>query len=286
VDDARRHRRLARGGTDAAAPHPARRHGSAVVSGLLEGRTALVMGVANRWSIAWAAARAFSREGARVVFTVQTARLEKDVRELAGALPGSIVLPCDVAQDAQLDALAASIRDQTGGIDTVLHSIAFAQREDLGGAFVETSRSGFALALDVSAFSLVAVARHLLPVLNPQASLTTLTYIGATRVMPNYNVMGVAKAALESSVRYLASDLGPRGIRVNAISAGPIKTASARAVQGFSRILEVMEQRAPLRRNTDPDEVADAAVFLASRLARGITGEVLFVDAGFHATGL
>ena len=256
------------------------------VSGLLDDRTALVMGVANRWSIAWAAARAFSREGARIVFTFQGARQEKDVRALAAPLPGSIVLPCDVTLDADLASLAASIREQVGGIDAVLHSIAFAQREELGGAFVDTSRAGFAVALDVSAFSLVAVARSLLPVLNPEASLTTLTYIGSTRVMPSYNVMGVAKAALESSVRYLASDLGPKGVRVNAISAGPIKTASARAVQGFSRILEVMEQRAPLRRNTDPDEVADAAVFLASRLSRGITGEVLFVDAGFHATGL
>lgn len=256
------------------------------MSGLLDDRTALVMGVANRWSIAWAAARAFSREGARIVFTFQGARQEKDVRALAAPLPGSIVLPCDVTLDADLASLAASIREQVGGIDAVLHSIAFAQREELGGAFVDTSRAGFAVALDVSAFSLVAVARSLLPVLNPEASLTTLTYIGSTRVMPSYNVMGVAKAALESSVRYLASDLGPKGVRVNAISAGPIKTASARAVQGFSRILEVMEQRAPLRRNTDPDEVADAAVFLASRLSRGITGEVLFVDAGFHATGL
>jgi enoyl-[acyl-carrier protein] reductase I len=256
------------------------------MSGLLDGRTALVMGVANRWSIAWAAARAFSREGARVVFTFQGTRQEKDVRELAGTLPASLVLSCDVSRDAELEALAAAIRDQTDGLDAVLHSIAFAQREDLGGAFVDTSRAGFAVALDVSAFSLVASARHLLPVLKPGASVITLTYIGATRVMPNYNVMGVAKAALESSVRYLANDLGPRGVRVNAISAGPIKTASARAVQGFSRILDVMEQRAPLRRNVEPAEVADAAVFLASPLSRGITGEVLFVDAGFHATGL
>jgi len=256
------------------------------VSGLLEGKTALVMGVANRWSIAWASARAFSREGARVLFTFQGERQEKDVRELAGTLPGALVFPCDVAQDAELQRLADAIREAAGGVDAVLHSIAFANREDLGGAFVDTSRAGFHTALDVSAFSLVAVARHLLPVLHPGASLVTLTYIGATRVMPSYNVMGVAKAALEASVRYLASDLGPRGIRVNAISAGPIKTASARAVQGFSRILEVMEQRAPLRRNIEPDEVGDAAVFLASPLARGITGEVLFVDCGFHATGL
>ncbi|HLJ59885.1 MAG TPA: enoyl-ACP reductase [bacterium] len=256
------------------------------MSGLLDGKTALVMGVANRWSIAWAAARAFSREGARVVFTFQAARQEKDVRELAGTLPGSLVFPCDVARDADLERLAGAVQEEAGGVDAVLHSIAFANREDLGGAFVETSRAGFSLALEISAFSLVAVARHLLPALKPGASLTTLTYIGATRVMPSYNVMGVAKAALEASVRYLASDLGPRGIRVNAISAGPIKTASARAIQGFSRVLEVMEQRAPLRRNTEPDEVADAAVFLASPLARGVTGEVLFVDCGFHATGL
>jgi enoyl-[acyl-carrier protein] reductase I len=253
---------------------------------LLADKTALVMGVANRWSIAWAVAQALAREGARCVFTFQGERQEKDVRELAGTLPGSVVLPCDVARDDELRTLADAIGTQVGGLDAVVHSIAFANRDDLGGAFVDTSRAGFTLALEVSAFSFVTVARHLLPVLRPASSLLTLTYIGSTRVMPNYNVMGVAKAALEASVRYLASDLGPRGIRVNAISAGPIKTASARAIQGFSRILEVMEQRAPLRRNTDPAEVADAAVFLTSTLARGITGEVLFVDNGFHVTGL
>jgi len=256
------------------------------MSGLLEGKTALVMGVANRWSIAWAVARAFSREGARVVFTFQGERQEKDVRELAGTLPDSVVLPCDVTRDEELARLGEAVREQAGGVDGLVHSLAFANREDLGGAFLDTSRPGFALALDVSAFSLVATARHLAPALNPGAAIVTLTYLGSTRVMPNYNVMGVAKAALEASVRYLASDLGPRGIRVNAISAGPIKTASARAIQGFSKILEVMEQRAPLRRNTDPMEVADAAVFLCSPLARGITGEVLFVDNGFHIMGL
>jgi len=256
------------------------------MSGLLDGKTALVMGVANRWSIAWAIARAFAREGARLVFTFQGERQEKDVRELAGTLTDALVFSCDVTKDEDLAGLADRIRAHAGGLDAAVHSIAFANREDLGGAFVDTSRAGFALALDVSAFSFVAVARHLLPALRPGASLLTLTYIGSTRVMPNYNVMGVAKAALEAGVRYLASDLGPRGIRVNAISAGPIKTTSARGIQGFSRILEVMEQRAPLRRNTDPSEVADAAVFLCSPLARGITGEVLFVDNGFHATGL
>ncbi len=256
------------------------------MSGLLDGKTALVMGVANRWSIAWAIAQAFAREGARLVFTFQGERLEKDVRELAGTLGSPLVLPCDVSRDEELAALAKAVEQQAGGLDAVVHSIAFANREDLGGAFVDTSRDGFTLALEISAFSFVAVARHLQPVLRRGASLVTLTYLGSTRVMPNYNVMGVAKAALEAAVRYLASDLGPRGIRVNAISAGPIKTASARAVQGFSRILEVMEQRAPLRRNTDPAEVADAAVFLCSPLSRGITGEVLFVDNGYHVTGL
>ena len=256
------------------------------MSGLLDGKTALVMGVANRWSIAWAIAQAFSREGARLVFTFQGERQEKDVRELAGTLPDSVILPCDVTRDEELAELAKSIQTQGLALDALVHSIAFANRDDLGGAYVETSRAGFALALDVSAFSLVAAARHLLPVLKPGAAVVTLTYIGSSRVMPNYNVMGIAKAALESSVRYLASDLGPRGIRVNAISAGPIKTASARAIQGFSRILDVMEERAPLRRNTDPAEVADAAVFLCSPLSRGVTGEVLFVDNGFHAMGL
>jgi enoyl-[acyl-carrier protein] reductase I len=256
------------------------------MSGLLDGKTALVMGVANRWSIAWAISRAFAREGARVVFTFQGERQEKDVRDLAGTLPASIVLPCDVSRDQELAELAEAIRAQGVGLDALVHSIAFANREDLGGAYMETSRAGFALALDVSAFSLVAAARHLAPVLNPGAGIVTLTYLGSTRVMPNYNVMGIAKAALEASVRYLASDLGPRGVRVNAISAGPIKTASARAIQGFSRVLDVMAERSPLRRNTDPAEVADAAVFLVSPLARGITGEVLFVDNGFHIVGL
>ena len=256
------------------------------MTGLLGGKTALVMGVANRWSIAWAVAQAFSREGARLVFTFQGERQAEDVRELAATLAGSSVLPCDVSRDADLARLAESIRAEGLGLDALVHSIAFANRDDLGGAYVETSRAGFALALDVSAFSLVAAARHLLPVLRPGAAVVTLTYIGSSRVMPNYNVMGIAKAALESSVRYLASDLGPRGIRINAISAGPIKTASARAIQGFSRILDVMKERSPLRRNTDPAEVADAAVFLCSPLARGITGEVLFVDNGFHIMGI
>jgi enoyl-[acyl-carrier protein] reductase I len=256
------------------------------MSGLLDGKTALVMGVANRWSIAWAVSRAFSREGARLIFTFQGERQEKDVRDLAGTLPGSVVLPCDVTRDQELTGLCEAIQAQGLGVDAFVHSIAFANREDLGGAYLDTSRAGFALALDVSAFSLVAAARHLAPVLSAGAGIVTLTYIGSTRAMPNYNVMGVAKAALEASVRYLASDLGPRGIRVNAISAGPIKTTSARAIQGFSRILDIMEERAPLRRNTDPAEVADAAVFLCSSLARGITGEVLFVDNGFHIMGL
>ena len=253
---------------------------------LLAGKTTLVMGVANRWSIAWAVARAFSREGARIIFTFQGERQENDVRELAGTLPDSVVLPCDVTHDEELERLATAVQEHAGGVDALVHSLAFANREDLAGEFVDTSRPGFGLALDVSAYSLVATARCLTPVLNPAAAIITLTYLGSTRVMPNYNVMGVAKADLEASVRYLASDLGPRGIRVNAISAGPIRTASARAIQGFGKILEVMEQRAPLRRNTDPMEVADAAVFLASPLARGITGEVLFVDNGFHIMGL
>jgi enoyl-[acyl-carrier protein] reductase I len=256
------------------------------MSGLLDGKTALIMGVANRWSIAWAISRAFAREGARVAFTFQGERQEKDVRDLAGTLSSSIVLPCDVTRDEDLARLAAALKDQGLTLDALVHSIAFANREDLGGAYMDTSRAGFALALDVSAFSLVAASRHLAPVLNPGAGIITLTYLGSTRVMPNYNVMGVAKAALEASVRYLASDLGPRGVRVNGISAGPIKTTSARAIQGFSRILDVIQERSPLRRNTDPAEVADAAVFLASPLARGITGEVLFVDNGFHIMGV
>jgi enoyl-[acyl-carrier protein] reductase I len=251
---------------------------------LLEGKTALVLGIANKWSLAYAIAEAFRREGAKLVVTYQGPRQKVMVEELAGELGAARALACDVSQDEELERLACELK--TDRLDAVIHSIAYANREDLTRPFHQTSRSGFLLAQDVSAYSLVSVARTVAPLMTQGGSITTLSYLGATRVIPNYNVMGVAKAALESSVRYLASDFGPQGIRVNAISAGPVKTVSARAIKDFSGILDFVAQRAPLRRNTEPAEVADTAVFLASDLGRGVTGNVLFVDAGFQIMGL
>jgi enoyl-[acyl-carrier protein] reductase I len=256
------------------------------MSQLLEGKTALILGIANRWSLAYAIATAFRREGARLLLTYQGERQRQTVEELAADLGAARILACDVSQDAELEALAAALRDGGGPLDCAVHSIAFANRDDLARPFVETSRAGFALAQDVSAYSLVAVARAVAPLMTSGGSILTLTYLGSTRVVQNYNVMGVAKAALEASVRYLAADLGPRAIRVNAISAGPVKTASARGIKDFSKVLEAVAQVAPLRRNTDPAEVADTAVFLASALGRGVTGNVIYVDAGFQIVGL
>lgn len=254
--------------------------------GLLEGKTALILGIANKWSLAYAIADAFRREGARLVLTYQGARQEQTVAELGAELGAAMVRPCDVSSEEEVERLGAELRGAQMRLDAVVHSIAFANREDLGRPFVETSRQGFLVAQDISVYSLVAVARMAAPLMTEGGSITTLSYLGANRVIPNYNVMGVAKAALEAAVRYLASDLGPRGIRVNAISAGPVKTASARAVKDFSTMLEFVAQRAPLRRNTDPAEVGDAAVFLASDLGRGVTANVIYVDAGFQAMGL
>lgn len=251
---------------------------------LLEAKTALILGIANKWSLAYAIAQAFRREGAKLILTYQGERLKRGVEELAGELAASRVLECDVTKDDHLARLTESLAGER--LDAVVHSIAFANREDLERPFVETSRSGYLLAQEVSAYSMVAVARAAAPLMTEGGSMITLTYLGSTRVLTNYNVMGVAKAALEASVRYLASELGPRAIRVNAISAGPVKTASARGIKDFSKILQVVGEHAPLRRNTDPSEVADAAVFLASDLGRGVTGDVMFVDAGFHIMGL
>lgn len=253
---------------------------------LLEGKTALILGVANRWSLAYAIAVAFRREGADIVLTYQGERQKLMVEELGEEVGAESVLSCDVTQQQQLDELARELGARAKPLDAVVHSIAFANREDLSRPFVETSRSGYLLAQEVSSYSLVAVARTAAPLMREGGSLLTLTYLGATRVVPNYNVMGVAKAALEASVRYLASDLGPSNIRVNAISAGPVKTASARGIKDFSKVLDVVASRAPLRRNTNPEEVADTAVFLASDLGRGVTGNVIFVDAGFQIMGL
>jgi enoyl-[acyl-carrier protein] reductase I len=254
------------------------------MSKLLEGKHALILGIANKWSLAYAIAQAFSREGAKLTLTYLGDRQKDSIQELGKDLNVGAILPCDVTKDDELAALTASLQDM-GVLHAVVHSLAFANKEDLSRPFVETSRAGFLLAQDVSAYSLVAVARAVTPAMTEGGSLSTLTYLGATRVVTNYNVMGVAKASLEASVRYLASELGSRKIRVNAISAGPVKTASARAIKDFSTILDTIQERAPLKRNTDPAEVADTAVFLASDLGRGVTGNCLFVDAGMQVMG-
>ena len=255
------------------------------MSKLLEGKTALILGIANRWSLAYAIAQAFSREGAGLVLTYLNDRFKPALEELSEGINVRKLLPCDVTKEEDLANLSAELTAM-GQLDTVVHSLAFANREDLSQPFLETKRAGFLIAQEVSAYSLVAVARAASPAMTAGGSLTTLTYLGSTRVVPNYNVMGVAKASLEATTRYLASELGPRKIRVNAISAGPVKTASARAVKDFSTILEVVASRAPLRHNTDPAEVADTAVFLASDLGRGVTGNILFVDSGMQIMGL
>jgi enoyl-[acyl-carrier protein] reductase I len=253
---------------------------------LLEGKLALVLGIANRWSLAYAIAHAFSREGATLVLTYLGERQKQSILELSDDLNLAATLPCDVTKEEELSGLTESLEALGRPLDAVVHSLAFANREDLARPFVETSRAGFLLAQEVSAYSLVAVARATAPLMTRGGSLSTMTYLGSIRVLPNYNVMGVAKASLEAAVRYLASELGAQNIRVNAISSGPVKTASARAVKDFSTILTATPTRAPLRRNTDPAEVADAAVFLASDLGRGVTGNVLFVDAGIQVMGL
>jgi enoyl-[acyl-carrier protein] reductase I len=254
----------------------------------LSGKHGLIVGVANKRSLAWAIAQAASRAGARLAVTYQGERLEENVRDLAASLHDPLVLPCDVAEDAQIDALFGSIDREFGGLDFVVHGAAFAPRNELERPFVETSREGFRTALDISAYSLIALARGAAPLMARRGggSLVTLTYLGSTRVFPNYNVMGVAKAALEASVRYLASDLGAQNIRVNAVSAGPVATLAAKGISGFTGFLHAYRDRAPLKRNIDAGEVADTAMFLIGPEGRGVTGEVLIVDAGYHVMGV
>jgi enoyl-[acyl-carrier protein] reductase I len=254
------------------------------MSKLLEGKLALILGIANKWSIAHSIAQAFSREGATLVLSYLGDRQKQAIDELSAGWDVAATLPCDVTKDEELVALTESLRGLGRPLHAMVHCLAFANREDLERPFVETAREGFLLAQNVSAYSLVALARATAPLMTEGGSISTLTYMGSTRVLPNYNVMGVAKASLEAAMRYLASDLGAQKIRVNAISAGPIKTASARAIKGFSGILE-QSDRNPLRRNTEPAEVGDTAVFLASDLSRGVTGNILFVDAGAHVMG-
>lgn len=254
---------------------------------LLEGKKAFIFGVANHRSIAWAITQALAAEGAQVVLTYQD-RMEKYVRDLAAKIPGTELLPCDVQDDTQLDTAFARVSEIfNGGLDILIHSVAFAPQSELENPFIQTTRAGFQTALDISAYSLVAMARRAAPLMQARGggSILTMTYMASERVMPKYNVMAVAKAALECSVRYLAFELGEHNIRVNAISAGPLNTLAARGVSGFSGFRNQVQQIAPLRRNIDQSEVGDTARFLCSEYARGITGEVLFVDAGYHIMG-
>jgi enoyl-[acyl-carrier protein] reductase I len=247
----------------------------------------LIVGVANKRSISWAIAQAAAAAGARLALTYPSERLEENVRELAEKLDNPVIAACDVASDQQITELATTLDREFSGLDFFVHGAAFAPQPELSNPFVQTSREGFRIALDVSAYSLIALTRAVMPLMEKRGggSVLTLTYLGSERVFTNYNVMGVAKAALESSVRYLAADLGPRNIRVNAISAGPIKTLAASGISGFSNILQVYRERAPLRRNVELGEVADAAVFLLSPASRAVTGEIFMVDAGFHIVG-
>jgi len=254
------------------------------MSNLLEGKKGLILGVANKRSIAWAVARSAANQGAALAFTFQGERLEENVRELAGHLKDSLVLPCDVTEEAQVDAVFQKLDEAWGGLDFVAHCVAYAKAEDLEGTYVKTKKDGFDTALGVSAYSLTLIAQKAAPLMEKKGggSIVTLTYLGGERVAPGYNVMGVAKAALQASVRYLAYDLGPKNIRVNAISAGPINTLAARGISGFADILKAAREKSPLKRNTEPEEVGDTALFLFSPLSRGITGEILFVDCGYN----
>lgn len=262
------------------------RYNKKFMSQLLKDKTTLVLGLANRWSIAYAIARAYRREGAGLILTYQGERQRDVVEELARDLDAQKLMCCDVTREDDIQHLTEMLKSDGIKLDAVVHSIAFANKEDLARPFYETSRDGFLLAQEVSCYSLVAISRAVAPVMTEGGSIMTLSYLGSQRVMTNYNVMGVAKAALEASVRYLASELGPRNIRVNAISAGPIKTASARGIKDFSKILDHVTENAPLRRTTDPAEVADAAVFLASDLGRGVTGNIMYVDSGYQVMGI
>jgi enoyl-[acyl-carrier protein] reductase I len=254
----------------------------------LSGKCGLIVGIANKRSICWAIAEAMSAGGARLAVSYQGDRLEENVRDLAAGLRDPLIFPLDLTQDAQIAAGYELVDREFGGLDFIVHGAAFAPREELSRPFVETSREGFRMALDVSAYSLIALVRGGVPLMAKRGggSVVTLTYLGSRLVFPNYNVMGVAKAALESAVRYLAADLGPQNIRVNAISAGPIKTLAASGIAGFTDILTAYRTRAPLRRTVETAEIAGAAAFLVSDAGRGVTGEVLMVDAGFHATGV
>ena len=255
--------------------------------GLMEGKTAVIFGVANKRSIAWGITSALVREGARIALNYQNERMETGVRKLAAALPDNTFLAqCDVTKQEEVDAFFDQLKDNVDGVDALVHCVAFAKREELGGRYVDTSPDGYELAQHVSAYSLVTLAKAAEPLMEGRdGSIVALSYLGAVRVVPAYNVMGVAKAALESSVRYLAADLGPTGTRVNAISAGPIKTLSAMGVSGFSEILNSIAERAPMRKNVTQEDVGNTATFLLSSMSTGITGQVIYVDSGVSIMG-
>lgn len=257
-------------------------------AGLLEGKCGLVLGVANGRSIAWGIAQGLNEAGARLAFSYQGERIENNVRQLAVTLPGSAVFPCDLTDDDQIDALFAGVDQAFNGLDFLIHAVAFAPTEALTGTYLQTPRDAFRVTLDVSAYSFTAALQRAVPQMERRGggSALSLTYLGGERVVPNYNVMGVAKAALDMSVRYLASDLGPKNIRVNAISAGPISTLSSRAISGVLEMIKHARQVAPLRRDTELVDVAGTAIYLCSDLARGVTGELIHIDSGYHAMGV
>jgi enoyl-[acyl-carrier protein] reductase I len=255
--------------------------------GLIDGKKAVIFGVANERSIAWAIAQALHREGAELAFTYAGEAFEGRVRPLAESLGSKLVLPCDVTRDEDIDSVFTSLGEAWGGLDILVHSVAFANKDELKGRFVDTSRAGFTLAMDISAYSLIALARGAAPLMAGRGgSIITMTYYGSEKVIPNYNVMGVAKSALESTVRYLSADIGQEQIRVNAISAGPIKTLAAMGISGFRDMLNHVEEKAPLKKNVTTEDVARTALYLSSDLASGVTGEIIYVDAGYNIIGM
>ena len=255
---------------------------------LLDGKTGIIFGVANKRSIAWAIAQALAREGMRLAFTYQGERLKESVEALTATLPDALLLPCDVTSDAEIDAVFAEVGEKLGRLDALVHAVAFAPREDLENDFVKTSRDGYKTAHDISAYSLVGLTRAALPLFEKSGggSVLAMTYYGAVKAVEGYNVMGVAKASLEASVRYLAASLGRQNVRVNAISAGPVNTLAARGIKGFTGMLKHHAERAPLRRNVELEEIGNAALFLLSGMSSAITGEVLYVDCGYNIVGL